>query len=201
MQRVLHIRRSYLNVVSAPEEASAAGEEGSKQVSHHHHKPSWRDSARWTAPNDAEPSSAQNSADPWVHLPFFDSLRPADRRALGACGALRSYPAGAMLVEEGQRSDVGLFIVMRGSVRITQRSTSDGVRPLALLGPGEMFGEMALMDVEPRSATATAITPTLAFVTPIFDLLAMLRRNPEVAIALLAQMSQRIRAAEAWQSD
>jgi CRP/FNR family cyclic AMP-dependent transcriptional regulator len=106
-----------------------------------------------------------------------------------------------MLVEEGQRSDVGLFIVMRGSVRITQRSTSDGVRPLALLGPGEMFGEMALMDDEPRSATATAITATLAFVTPIFDLPAMLRRNPEVAIALLAQMSQRIRAAEAWQSD
>lgn len=170
-------------------------------MSHHHHRPSWQDSSRWGTPDDAEHSSAQNNADSWAHLPFFASLRPADRRALGASGALHSYPAGAMLVEEGQRSDVGLFIVIRGSVRITQRNTSDGVRPLALLGPGEMFGEMALMDDEPRSATATAITATLAFVTPIFDFPAMLRRNPEVAIALLAQMSQRIRAAEAWQSD
>lgn len=186
-------------------EASTAGEEGSKQVPRHHHKPSWQDSARWIAPDGDEPSGAQsgaqNSADPWERLPFFNSLRPADRRALGASGALQSYPAGAVLIEEGQRSDVGLFIVMRGSVRITQRSVSDGVRPLALMGPGEMFGEMALMDDEPRSATATAITATLAFVTPIFDFPAMLRRNPEVAIALLAQMSRRIRAAEAWQSD
>lgn len=182
-------------------EVSSAGKEGSKQVSHHHHRPSWQDSVRWFAPDSAEPSNAQSSADPWARLPFFDSLCPADRRTLGASGALRSYPAGAMLVEEGQRSDVGLFIVMRGSVRLTQSSASDGVRPLALLGPGEMFGEMALMDDEPRSATATAITAILAFVTPIFDLPAMLRRNPEVAIALLAQMSQRIRAAEAWQTD
>jgi CRP/FNR family transcriptional regulator len=112
---------------------------------------------------------------------------------------LRSYAAGAALVHEGQRSGVGLFIVMRGSVRITQQSDSDGVRPLALLGPGDMFGELALLDDEPHSATATAVSPTLAFVTPIFDIRALLRNNPEIAISLLAQMSQRIRAAEAWQ--
>ncbi|HEX5571482.1 MAG TPA: Crp/Fnr family transcriptional regulator, partial [Ktedonobacterales bacterium] len=94
----------------------------------------------------------------------------------------------------------GLFIVMRGCVRLTQQSASDGVRPLALLGPGEMFGELALLNDEPRSATATAVTPTLAFVTPIFDIRALLRHNPEVALSLLTQMSQRIRAAEAWRN-
>ncbi|MDE3228872.1 MAG: cyclic nucleotide-binding domain-containing protein [Chloroflexota bacterium] len=179
-------------------------------MSRHHHKPSWMDATRWAAPDDADPANAPataptdapatapTDADPLAGMPFFASLRPADRRALGACGTLRSYAAGATLVEEGQRPDVGLFIVMRGSVRITQLSVSDGVRPLALLGPGEMFGELALLDGEPRSATAMAITPTLAFVTPIFDIRPLLRRNPEIAIALLGQMSRRIRAAEAW---
>lgn len=166
------------------------------------------DASRWAAPNDANSASAQTdaptdvstNADPLAQMPFFANLRPADRRALGAVGALRNYPAGATLAEEGQRQDVGLFIVMHGAVRLTQRSASDGVRPLALLEPGDMFGELALLDDEPRSATATAVTPTLAFVTPIFDLRALLRRNPEIAIALLAQMSGRIRAAEAWRS-
>lgn len=172
---------------------------GRKQTPRHHHKQSWQDSSRWAAPDDPDAGDPQlASADPLARMPFFSKLRPADRRALGAAGELRSYPADAALIREGQRSGVGLFIVMRGSVRITQQSASDGVRPLALLGPGDMFGEMALLDDEPHSATATAVTPTLAFVTPIFDIRALLRDNPEIAISLLAQMSQRIRAAEAW---
>jgi CRP/FNR family transcriptional regulator len=173
--------------------------EGSKQTPRHHQKQSWQDSSRWTTPDDADAGDPQPGADPLARMPIFANLRPADRRALGAAGELRSYAAGAALVHEGQRSGVGLFIVMRGSVRITQQSDSDGVRPLALLAPGDMFGELALLDDEPHSATATAVSPTLAFVTPIFDIRALLRNNPEIAISLLAQMSQRIRAAEAWQ--
>jgi CRP/FNR family transcriptional regulator len=60
-----------------------------------------------------------------------------------------------------------------------------------------MFGEMALIDELPRSATATAIEPTLAFVIPIFDFRAVLLRSPDAAAALLAQLSLRIREAEA----
>lgn len=167
-------------------------------MSHHYHKSSWQDSSRWTIPAGADDTQA--GVDPLERMPFFATLRPDDRRALGALGVLRSYPEGATLAQEGQRSEVGLFIVMRGCVRLTQQSASDGVRPLALLGPGEMFGELALLNDEPRSATATAVTPTLAFVTPIFDIRALLRHNPEVALSLLTQMSQRIRAAEAWRN-
>ena len=168
---------------------------------HHQHKLSGKDIARWTAIGPAADTfDAQACADTLERTPFFTQLRLADRRALGAVGVLRSYPAGADLVHEGQRPGVGLYIIMRGCVRITQQSASDGVRPLAVLGPGEMFGELALLNDEPRSATATAVTPTLAFVTPIFDIRALLRHNPEVALSLLTQMSQRIRAAEAWRN-
>ena len=183
----------------AHENPSLLWKEGSKQMFHRQHTLTAKDIARWTTIGPAAGDfGAQDCADTLERSPFLARLRFADRRALGAVGVLRSYPAGAALVEEGQRPGVGLYIILRGRVRITQRSASDGVRPLAVMEPGEMFGELALLNDEPRSATATAVTPTLAFVTPIFDLRALLRRNPEIAIALLAQMSRRIRAAEAW---
>jgi CRP-like cAMP-binding protein len=59
---------------------------------------------------------------------------------------------------------------------------------------------MALVDELPRSATATAVAPTLAFIIPIFDFRALLQRNPELTLSLLAQVSRRIRAAEAAQN-
>ncbi|HEX5570044.1 MAG TPA: cyclic nucleotide-binding domain-containing protein [Ktedonobacterales bacterium] len=167
---------------------------------HHQHKLSGKDIARWTAIGPAADTfDAQACADTLERTPFFTQLRLADRRALGAVGVPRSYPAGADLVHEGQRPGVGLYIIMRGCVRITQQSASDGVRPLAVLGPGEMFGELALLDEQPRSATATAIAPTLAFIIPIVDFRAVLQHNPEAAASLLAQISRRIRTAEVSQ--
>lgn len=180
--------------------------------------------------------------------PLFARLRPSDRRDLGAVGVVRSYPAGAELVKEGQRPGVGLYIILRGRVRLTQRiegiegiegiedidapgadkhalaSKQQGQAPrqevregdgnldweqvlaralaqdlerdLATLGPGEMFGEMALLDERPRSATATAIEPTLALVIPIVDFRAALSCNPEAAVWLAKMLSRRVRQAE-----
>jgi len=165
---------------------------------HRQHTLSAKDIARWTTIGPAAGDfGAQECADTLERSPFLARLRFADRRALGAVGVLRSYPAGAALVEEGQRPGVGLYIILRGSVRITQHSASDGVRPLAVMGPGEMFGELALLDEQPRTATVTAMAPTLAFIIPIADFRAVLQRNPEAAASLLAQISHRIRAAEA----
>jgi CRP-like cAMP-binding protein len=167
----------------------------------HHHRLTGKDIAHWSAIGAATDAvDAQTCADILEQASIFARLRPAERRTLGAVGVLRSYPAGAALVREGQRPGVGLYIILRGCVRITQQSECDGVRPLALLGPGELFGEMALIDEQPRSATATAVAPTLAFIIPIFDFRALLQRNPELTVSLLAQVSRRIRAAEAAQN-
>ena len=180
--------------------------------------------------------SAKERANVLASVPLFARLRPSDRRALAAAGVVRSYPAGAELVAEGQRPGVGLYIIMQGHVRISQRiagvpsmeklgdaddvatpigqpaqQQSDGldwervlqralaqdyVRELSELGPGEMFGEMALLDERPRSATATAIEPTLALVIPIVDFRAALSRNPDAALWLAQMLSQRVRQAE-----
>lgn len=164
-------------------------------------------------------------------VPLFARLRPSDRQALGAAGVVRNYPAGAELVKEGQRPGVGLYIILQGRVRLTQRIagiagietldagergqeesnrdgepdweqvlahalTQDFERELGVVGPGEMFGEMALLDEQPRSATATAIEPTLALVIPIVDFRAALSRNPEAAVWLAKMLSRRVRQAE-----
>jgi len=173
--------------------------------------------------------SAKERASVIASVPLFARLRPSDQRALGAAGVVRRYPAGAELVAEGQQPGVGLYIIMRGRVRITQRIAGisnieklgdaeapaqehsenlewervlqhalaqDYVRELTELGPGEMFGEMALLDERPRSATATAIEPTLALVIPILDFRAVLSRNPDAALWLAQMLSQRVRQAE-----
>jgi len=153
----------------------------------------WWD-ATGTAPVEITP---QECAETLARIPFFARLRPADWRNLGAAAVARSYAPGEDLVREGQRPGVGLYVILRGRVRITQQSERGGVRSLATLGPGEMFGEMALIDDQPRSATATALEPTLAFIIPIFDFRAALQRNTEATGALLAQLSRRVREAEA----
>lgn len=154
-------------------------------------------SARWSVsdalPTDFTPEERDATLE---RVPFFASLRPADRRALCSAGVTRTYPAGAVLVHEGQQPGVGLYVILRGRVRLTQRSEYDGIRPLGVIGPGEMFGEMALLDDQPRSATATAIEPTLALIIPIVDFRATLYRNAEATVVLLKQLSRRVRQAE-----
>ncbi len=146
-----------------------------------------------TAPEGFSPEECDEVLN---RIPFFAKLRPVDRRNLRAVGVARAYPAGADLVHEGQRPGVGLYVILRGRVCITQRGEGDDVRMLATVGPGEMFGEMALIDDRPRSATATAIEPTLAFIIPIFDFRAVLQHSAEASAALLFQLSLRLRDAE-----
>ncbi len=130
-------------------------------------------------------------------VPFFSTLPPGERRNLVAASVERAYPAGAGIVWQGRRPGVGLFVVLAGRALVTQVEGDSAGRMLAELGPGEMFGEMALLDEGPRSATVMALEPTTALVIPIFDFRAALTRNPDAAIRLLALLSRRVRDAEA----
>lgn len=119
------------------------------------------------------------------------------KRNLASAGVERSYPARAELVREGQEPGIGLYIILSGRVRVTQDDGDGKERQLAELGPAEMFGEMALLDDRPRSATVTALEPTVALVIPIFDFRAALSHNGEASARLLATLAHRLRNAEA----
>lgn len=145
--------------------------------------------ARVLSPEDRESALAR--------VPFFATLPPGERRNLVEASVERAYPAGAGIVWQGRRPGVGLFVMLAGRAQVSQIEEDGAARLLTELGPGEMFGEMALLDEGPRSATVMALEPTIALIIPIFDFRATLARNPDAAIRLLALLSRRVREAEA----
>lgn len=122
-------------------------------------------------------------------LPFFASL-PDD--------ALRSLPVTVRALDAGQvlfrRGDAGatVYVVASGRVKITSAA---GLRELllAIIEPGSMFGELALLDGRPRSASAVALSPARLLVLHRRDLLALLAAHPPAALALLGELAARIR--------
>jgi hypothetical protein len=106
-----------------------------------------------------------------------------------------TYKAGTVILEEGGRDRV-MFVIESGSVEIF-RTDGGAVRPVRTLGPGDFFGEMGLLDDQPRTASARAATDTTALVLDASALDALLRAHPEVAIRMLRTMAGRLREAGA----
>lgn len=106
----------------------------------------------------------------------------------------REFPSGTVLFEEGQAGE-RMYVVRKGRVRIVRRIGEHEVG-LATLGPGEFFGEMALLDGEPRSATAIVAqrgTVVLEIDQPTFEKL--VRGNGEIAMRLMQRLTARLREA------
>ena len=103
---------------------------------------------------------------------------------------------GEVLFQKGDSGDA-LFGVRRGQIRI-ETGASDGSRlTLNFMGPGDLFGEVAVLDGQSRTADATAGEPTELFVLRREDFLSHLEREPRVAVKLIQLLCQRIR----WQSE
>jgi CRP/FNR family transcriptional regulator, cyclic AMP receptor protein len=130
-----------------------------------------------------------------AQVPLFKDLTNRELQLLGASCRERDYPAGAALLRQGE-TGVGLFIIVSGSVRVTQHQEGGEERDLALLGRGDVVGEMSLLDDLPRSATATAVEASRTLVLPVWDFRAAMREAPDIAIKLLAVLSRRLRHAE-----
>ncbi|WP_181312006.1 Crp/Fnr family transcriptional regulator [Nocardioides campestrisoli] len=132
--------------------------------------------------------------------PLFSSLDDE------AAGALRNSMAetrlrrGEVLFHEGDSGD-RLYIVLEGKVKLG-RSAADGRENLlAVMGPGQMFGELSLFDPGPRSATVTAVTDAAFASLSHDDLLKWLDGRPMVARGLLSQLAGRLRKSNDVVSD
>lgn len=99
-----------------------------------------------------------------------------------------SLPDGAVVFEEGQPSD-SLYFVTSGQVRISKK-IAGASKDLALLGPGDCFGEMALIDAVKRSATASAVGETRLFRLSREDMNRWLKSHPEQALEFFAELAQ-----------
>ena len=106
---------------------------------------------------------------------------------------VRTYNRGDVISEEGSRGRE-MYVIYSGEVHITKKDPAGHDAVLSVLGPGEIFGEMALIDHGPRSATATAVEDS----TRVIGLdrtrfMYLLRHEPEFALIVMATLCQRIR--------
>ena len=94
-------------------------------------------------------------------------------------------------------TDAALYIILKGQVSVVKRGPEgQGDINLATLDEGDFFGEMALLDGAPRSASVTALTPTECLLLTRWVFYTTLRSDPEIAVAMLPTLSKRVRDAE-----
>ncbi|MEW6277146.1 MAG: Crp/Fnr family transcriptional regulator [Candidatus Eremiobacterota bacterium] len=133
-------------------------------------------------------------ADRLAGVPLIAVLAPEDRLTLAEHVRPRRFQSEQPVFLQGDPGDE-MFLLLDGSVRIVSESPSGREVTLAVLGEGSFFGDMALLDGEPRSASAYALEPCLSLALHRNDFNVFLDRTPRAARALLAFLSLRLRQA------
>ncbi|MGC5615432.1 Crp/Fnr family transcriptional regulator [Georgenia sp. Z1491] len=125
-------------------------------------------------------------------VPLFEDLEEADRAALLQVMGQIKLRRGEILFREGEPGD-RLYILIDGKVKVGHRSADGRENLLAVLGPGELLGELTLFDPGPRSTTATAVAPTRMLVLEHRDLMEYVDTRPGLGKRLLRSLAQRLR--------
>lgn len=128
-------------------------------------------------------------------VPLFVGLTEPQFEQLAAGSARRSYPKGRTIVSEGEPSQ-SMYILLAGRAKV-QRSDSEGKEViLAVLGSGEYFGEMSLIDDSPRSASVITLE-SCEFIAVSKDAFkAMLAQSPDMAMSVMRGLVRRLREAD-----
>ena len=125
---------------------------------------------------------------------WFQDLDNKSLEAISNAAVEQTYQPGQLIMRQGD-TGVGAFIIRNGKVEIIQERDGKEQR-LATLGPGDVVGEMALLDEFPRSASVRAIEPTTALGIQRWHFKGILESHPQLALALLPILTRRIRSAE-----
>lgn len=131
-------------------------------------------------------------ADMLESVPLFSRCTPRERRTIARHTETAQLPAGTDLVVEGEAGDA-LFVILEGEASILR---SDSADVAAQVGPGTYFGELALLDGSPRSATVRADTDVRVAVLGIRMFRTLLREVPDLAEQLLVGLAGQLRAAQ-----
>ncbi len=135
------------------------------------------------------PSGSTSGAAPGTFLALLDQ---PEREALDGLGVRRSFPRGALLMfqqEPGER----VMILLSGRVKVAQVDEEGRELLLSIRDAGDVLGELAFIDHQPRLASVTALEPVSALVIPASAFRAHLERTPRVAVALLEVIARRFR--------
>lgn len=123
---------------------------------------------------------------------LFQGLNADEWQSLRRMAQERHFVTGRDIFREGDPGD-GVYIVRDGLVEIAHFVDGKEHRVFSRLGPGEIFGEMAVIENLPRSATAIAVQDVRVYFIPREEMLALLKRSPGLAFNLLQEISRRLR--------
>jgi CRP/FNR family cyclic AMP-dependent transcriptional regulator len=123
-------------------------------------------------------------------VPLFSALSRRELALVAKRAEDVVVPAAKVLVSEGETGNQ-FFVIMSGTAKLTRRG-----RKIATLGPGDSFGELALLDKHPRNATAVAETPMELVVIGQREFAGLIDDVPGFARKLLAAMAARLRVAD-----
>jgi CRP/FNR family transcriptional regulator, cyclic AMP receptor protein len=126
---------------------------------------------------------------------IFRGLTPAAIEDLARRMTVRRTPGGSAIFTQEEAGDA-LHVLLAGRVKVVMGGESGREVTLAVLRPGEVFGEMSLFDGRVRSASVVAIEPATTLALSRDDLLRHMAANPQTALNLLGEMSRRLRRAD-----
>jgi CRP-like cAMP-binding protein len=147
-----------------------------------------------------------------------NAIGPTELRNIGLFGALsddvleylaklltvETPPAGATLFREGEDANA-MFVVINGEVEVLKKSKRSVEARVAVLGPGDWFGEMSIVDIQPRSATVRALAPSRLLRVTSADLDALYRHDLRsyaiIILNLARELSRRLRVADGILAD
>jgi CRP-like cAMP-binding protein len=127
-------------------------------------------------------------------VPIFSELTEADFSSLAKVANRRRYPKDSVVFFENEQGDF-FFMILEGRIKVTILGDDGREVILSLLGSGDFFGEMALLDNEPRSATAIAVEDTELLSLHRNDFQAVLSDNRSITVGLIKVLTSRLRRA------
>jgi len=123
-------------------------------------------------------------------VPIFSELGRGDLSRLAKLMVARSIKAGDAVIEENDQA-AGFFVVSSGKLEAERQG-----KTLATYGPGDFFGEMALFEGFPRSATVRAVEDSECLAMTRWDFTAELKNRPQIALGMLPVLVRRLREAD-----
>ena len=132
------------------------------------------------------------SAELLSRVPLFSDLSAAELERIGSAAVSRAYPTNVRVFHEGDQSDA-CYIVRSGELRVTREHSDGRAIALATLGPGDFFGELAMLDGGTRSASVETLTDCELLALPAADVRRVIADHGDIAAKLIVALTRRLR--------
>ena len=119
--------------------------------------------------------------------PLLSGLNEKELKSMVKLSRERRFESGQTIVKKGE-GGVGFYLILEGTVEIR----SEG-KTLSNLGPGQFFGEMSVLDNQPRSADVVTVQPSRVLILTAWEFKGLISQNPRIAVKMMQELVRRLR--------